>query len=89
MTKLLSIEIIKSDNSKLSLEIKKISDKRYKEIINNDDDPISAEIIKDPKVIQFYKDHDIDLPDNLIFDPSYDNDQIILIDEINTRWMLD
>jgi len=84
----LFIEIITSSDQKLIKKIREISDKKYNQIINSDDDQFSKEVIQNDFVISFYKDHKIDLPNNLIFDISFDDNDIYLIDEINTRDLL-
>jgi len=84
----LFIEIIDLNNQRFIKKIRSISDKKYNQIIKSDSDEISKEMIKDKKVISFYKDQKIDLLKNMIFDISY-NDDLYLIDDLSTRYMID
>jgi len=83
----LAVNIV-TENKTFSVEVKKISDKKYHEIITSDSDEISKEMIQNERVIDLYRISGIEFPNNLIFDISYDEDKIVLIDEISTRDML-
>jgi transcriptional regulator len=87
--KTLFLQIIKESGEKITNKIREISDEKYKMIIDSDSDEISKEVLQNDFVISIYKNENINIPENLIFDISYEDNEIYLIDEINSRWMLD
>jgi hypothetical protein len=85
----LFLQIVTANNEDLVVKIREISDAKFQQIINDYDDNYAKEITQNEFVINFYKTNNISLPENMLFDCSYDDDNLYLIDEINTRDLLD
>ncbi len=85
----LQLQIINKDSKPLILNLRKISKEEAAKMFESEGIELDEAIRNEKEVIAFYKEHNIDMPENLVFDKAMDGDYLVLIDEVNTRWMLE